>query len=331
MRNWWIKFGCFLTGYNYGIVRTSSEVSSKAVKKYTSAMLIVCILWSFVGFMFTQRYLRGNIWGSVAGSALMVVIIVQIERQIILSLARNRWLYISRGILAALMAILGTIIIDQIIFKEDIELEKITFIQKRVDQGLPPKTQELNTQIASIDTAILKKEADRSQLIDEVTKTPYIKTTSTQSSPIKKQTTIKDSSGKIITTEQVVNSTSVSVTTVPNPKFTLIATLDQTISNLRTDKSKKDSALLNIRPELEKQISSKIGFLDELEIMCKLITGSGVAFFVWIIWFLFLMWLEMLVLISKLTDAKSDYEETIKHQMNLQMKKLEALAKLAHQ
>lgn len=71
MKNWWIKFGCFLTGYNYGIVRSSSEVSSKAVKKYTSAMLIVCILWSFVGFMFTQRYLRGNSWGSVVGAAFL--------------------------------------------------------------------------------------------------------------------------------------------------------------------------------------------------------------------------------------------------------------------
>ena len=330
MRNWWIQFGCFLTGYNYGIVRSSSEVSSKAVKKYTSAMLIVCILWSFVGFMFTQRYLRGNSWGSVVGAAIMIVIIVQIERQIILSVTRNTKLYISRGIIAFLMALLGAIIIDQIIFKEDIELEKITFIQNRVDQALPPKTQQLKSQIAAIDTAILKKEADRLQLMDEVTKTPFVKTTSTQSSPIKKTTTSTDSSGKTTTSDVIVNSMSVSVTNVPNPKLSLIAPLDQTIANLRIDKNKKDSALLNIRPELEKQISSKIGFLEDLEIMWKLIAGSGVALFVWTIWFLFLIGLEMLVLFSKLTDAKNDYEETIKHQMNLQMKKLEALAKMVH-
>jgi hypothetical protein len=37
MNNWWLKFGCFLTGYNYNILDASSEISAKAVKRYTSA------------------------------------------------------------------------------------------------------------------------------------------------------------------------------------------------------------------------------------------------------------------------------------------------------
>ena len=68
MKNWWIRFGCFLTGYNYNIVRNSSEVAAKALKRYTSAMVIVCILWAFIGYVFTDRYLHGGKWGSIAGS-----------------------------------------------------------------------------------------------------------------------------------------------------------------------------------------------------------------------------------------------------------------------
>ncbi len=45
MKHPWIRFGCFLTGYNYSILRNCSEAAFKSVKKYTAAMLIVCILW----------------------------------------------------------------------------------------------------------------------------------------------------------------------------------------------------------------------------------------------------------------------------------------------
>lgn len=76
MKNWWIRFGCFLTGYNYGIVRNSSEVAAKAVKKYTAALVIVCILWSFIGYSFTYRYLQGGLVASLIGAILAIVIIV---------------------------------------------------------------------------------------------------------------------------------------------------------------------------------------------------------------------------------------------------------------
>src|SRR5690606_21961417 len=110
-RNLWIKFGCFLTGYNYPIVMASSEVAVKAVKRYTSALIIVSIIWAFVGFTFTNRYLHASTWGSVAGAVIMVIIIVQVERQIILSVTPSKWLYIFRGLIAIMMAILGAIII----------------------------------------------------------------------------------------------------------------------------------------------------------------------------------------------------------------------------
>ena len=75
MNNWWIRFGCFLTGYNYAIVRNSSEVAAKAVKRYTSALLIVCLLWSFIGYSFAERYLESVLIGSIVGAIIAVVII----------------------------------------------------------------------------------------------------------------------------------------------------------------------------------------------------------------------------------------------------------------
>lgn len=330
MKNWWIKFGCFLTGYNYGIVKNSSEVAAKAVKRYTSAMLIVCIIWAFIGYVFTDRYLHGGQWGSIIGSVLLVIIIIQIERQIILSINPSRWLYFSRGIIAAMMAIIGAIIIDQIIFKEDIELEKITFIEERVKKALPPKTEELRNQIAALDSAISNKEAERLILIDEVAKNPTTIVYSSQPSiKTDKYTSVDSATGKPVIKETSRPVLITSSSNVANPKISLIVPLEETISKMRTLKGEKETALLNIRPELEKLISSKVGFLDELEVMYSLISRSNVAMFVWFIWFFFLLGLEMLVLISKINEKENDYEKTVKHHMNMQMRKLEIFDKMA--
>jgi len=332
MRNYWVRFGCFLTGYNYRIVMNSSEIAVKAVKRYTSAILIVCILWAFIGYVFTERYLHANLIGSIFGALILVFIIVQVERQIILSIKPTKALYISRGLIAVMMAIIGTIIIDQIIFKEDIELEKATFIQRRVDILLPAKTGQLQKQINDLDSAIKDKEVQLQQLTIEIGKQPNITVYNTQVTSKTVSTTIPDSiTGKpktVVTTnpQKILVSSS-----VPNPQAALIDPLQKSIDTLRSYKMGKDAALLDIRPSLEKEISAKVGFLDELEVMFSLITKSSVALIVWFIWFFFLMGLELLVLVGKINEKEDDYGRTIQHQMDLQIHKLELFARTAKQ
>ena len=158
MKNIWVRFGCFLTGYNYLIVQNCSEISVKAVKRYTSALLIVCLLWAFIGFSFTSRYLTAGLIGSIVGAIIFIIIIIQIERQIILAISPSKWLYATRAVIAITMAIIGSVILDQIIFQQDIELEKITFIEARVNKALDSKTKELRVQIGNLQQAITKKQ-----------------------------------------------------------------------------------------------------------------------------------------------------------------------------
>jgi hypothetical protein len=327
MGNPWIRFGCFLTGYNYSIVRNSSEVVAKAVKRYTSAMLIVCIIWAFIGYTFTKRYLHGNLWGTILGAAILIIIIIQIERQIILAIKPGKLLYISRGIIAGMMAIIGAIIIDQIIFKEDIELEKITSIQKRVKDALPPKTEELRSQISKLDTVIMNKEKERLAMNADISKHPAIIVYSTiQSIKIDKMTTIDSATGKPVTTEKT-NPVSVPTSSnIANPNIVRVAALEQEIDTLRSQKTEREKSLLNIRAELENNISSKVGFLDELEVMYQLVTNSTVALIVWLMWFFLLFGLEMLVLISKVNENEDDYRKTVMHQMNVRNRRLDLLS-----
>lgn len=326
-----IKFGCFLTGYNYSIVKNCSEISVKAVKRYTSALIIICLMWAFIGYSFTNRYLGGGTFASIIGAIIFVLIIIQIERQIMLSINPSRWLYTTRTIIAIAMAIIGSVIIDQIIFQQDIELEKITFIEARVNKTLNSKTKELRSQITDLQDAITKKETERQNYIDEIAKNPtsiiYSTSSTTQT---ERNTSIDPTTGNNITTEKSVPVKVINSSNVPNPKISMIAPLQQSINDLNIQKSKKESALLNIRPQLEKDISSKIGFLDELEVMFSLISKSTVALIIWLVWFVLLFGIEILILVSKFRESENDYDRIVKHHMTLQMKKLDLFEQMAN-
>jgi len=252
--------------------------------------------------------------------------IIQVERQIILSVHKNRVLYFFRGIIALMMALIGSLIIDQILFKEDIEQKQIYLLDNKVNVVLPAKTSELKHQISEIDSALLLKDAERKILMDDITRNPTYKIVTQQTSKIPISTTTLDSAQKPISKVELVKGTSSTISSIQNPKMSLIPSIDQQIFNLRNQKAKLDSALIMVRPSVEKEIKSKVGFLDELNVMYQLVTDSGVALIVYLIWFFFLLGLEMFILASKLGDRSNDYDETIRHQMALHLKKLELLS-----
>jgi hypothetical protein len=312
MKDWWLKFGCFLTGYNYRIVKQCSEVTAKEVKRYASALLIVSILWAFIGYTFTNRYLNAGTMGSIFGAIILVIIIIQVERQIILSLAVT-------------MSLVGSIIIDQIILKEDIEQKKIETIDEKVNKLLPNKAMELKQQIHEVDSALIVKENERTLLQADIMRRPTIETVTTTTNPVAVTRTVTDTAGRTVSTQNLVNTTTAVRSAVVNPNIALVQQLDVTIDALRQQKLAKDSLLLTLRPSLETELKARKGFLDELEVMYRLVSESGIAFFVWLLWVLIILGIELFVLISKIGEEKNDYHDMVHHQMAMHKHKLKLL------
>jgi len=327
MKNWWARFGCFLTGYNYNILMASSEVAMKALKRYTSAMLIICVLWSFIGFVFTDRYLNSGIGGSILGGIVLCFIIIQIERQIILSTNVNKLMYYFRVVIALAMGLIGSIIIDQIIFQKDIELGKIETLNEKVNKILPERAKEIKSQITQLQESISAKDEEIKILTKDVTLNKTVQSVTSQSVSKPIITTSHDSTNSTKEAVNMVKVNTVSISSIPNPNIALLAPLNKQLADLRADKSLKESSLIKLRTELEADIKGKTGFLDELIVMVDLIKGSRVALIVWILWLTFLMGIELFVLVSKGGDEENDYDLTIKHHMALQKRKLALMAR----
>lgn len=311
----WIRFGCFLIGYNYHLVRNSSEASAKAVKKFLSAILIVATLWGFIGYAFAQRYLHSDAYVCFIAAIVMVIMVIQVERQITLSTGKHSLAFGFRVLIGLVMAVIGSVILDQVIFKEDVEKAKISNIQTEVNSLLPKKTQELSLQIQQLDHSIKAKESERSDVIIDIGKSPRISTPSTS---VVYQ---KDSSGKMIAVGKTVSNNSVA-----NPKADLIPQIDAQIKYLQEQKTRKENDKLNVQQVLEDDLKSKVGFLDELKTLFSILFSSSVALIVWLLLFLFFLAIELFVLVNKFGDRKNDYDAVVLHQMDIRIKMLEQLA-----
>lgn len=311
MRDKWIFVGCFLTGFNYRFLKSSSELSIKRVIKYTSALLIVCLLWAFVGYLFTGRYLKGEWYSCMAAVVIMIFLVIQIERQVILSSKDHKVLHVFRVVIASAMALIGTVIIDQIIFKEDIERRKMMTMDAEVKKIFPGRAEELRRQIDEIDSTILSKEHEKKLIYDDVIKNPFV-------FAYERQVKTDTSKNPVITTIRKQ---------VHNPKANLLDPMDKNILSLRGEKMKKDSMLLSLRPVIEAELKQNVGFLDELEVMFSLLSESLLAFCAWFIWFVFLLGLELFILVSKWGETETDYDRMMTQQMDLHFKRIDLLNK----
>lgn len=302
------RFQCLLVGYNYDIVQESSEITAKLVKKYAGAIMIVVIFWATIGVVFATRYLLFGLFGAILCGLLMALIVIQIERQIILTFVKGFWkkiiVFLARGFIAVVMAFLGAVILDQIIFKEDIEKRKIGRVQEEVNRLMPLRTEDLNRQIESLEKDIEKKEQELAKMTAKSPKGALVTAT---------ETTVKTRRGAVRTQK--------SSPTV-NP---LVIQIEGQIKELRDRKSEKENEKLLLRQSLEEEIKAKIGFIDELETLKDLIFSSWSAFIVWLAFFLLFFFVELLVLIFKMLEDNDDYRETIEYQRDRRIAELKRL------
>jgi hypothetical protein len=327
MNDWWIRLGCFLTGYKYGILKGCSEVSHRTVKRYTAALIIISLLWAFIGYSFVRNYLQGSWYVSVLGAIIFILIILQVERQIIMSEGTGQGKYWLRGAIALIMAVIGSIIIDQIIFREDIAHRQLFEINAQVDSLMPAKEAELKRQAVSIDSSLSQKEAEQKVLKMEVDRMPFVQMVSKETKPVPASTTTIDSATKTpVTQTKMMTKTFYVATSVENPKKSLIVALDQQIKELREIKMRYDDRIVKLRGEVEQEAKANTGFLYELKLMSDILRESPPALVVWLLWFLLLLGIEIFILVNKLSHLETDYDVTIQHHMELQKRKLKLLA-----
>ncbi|RZK41173.1 MAG: DUF4407 domain-containing protein [Pedobacter sp.] len=319
MRNWWLKTSCFLTGWNINILDSCTEVSRKQLKKYASAILILVIIWALTGYLFSQRYIGTPWWGSLIAALFFSIIIIQIERVVILTVGKNKFSTIFRIFLALIMAILGSTILDQIIFKKDIEKKMIEIVDRQVEEQLPKRLIIINSKLAELQHEIDSLDKRTLDLYNDISSRPTIKTISSSTVFLK----IQQPDGSIKTVPQHTTSTN----PIENPKNKEVTNNILHLEQLRKQKEEYTNKKLASEKLLRSELKSTQGFLEELSAIKEILSEKPIALIFYLILFSFLVCLELLVLSSKIGDTKSDYDLVVEHQLDRKIKMLSELKK----
>lgn len=301
--NWWIKLGCKLTGWSSSVLSQCSEASKTQLSKYTSALLILMIVWSITGFCFAQRYIGLPIWGCILVSLVFVTIVVMIERQILLALHPTKKLAAFRLVIAIIMAIVGSSIFDQTMFGKDIDKQMADMIELQTADLTQKRVSNIDSKLMAFQIEKDSLNKVNSELQADVNAHPWI---------IQKSVTNSQDrlvvNGKI----KVVNNPSVTTNQVANPKQIAIAANNEKIKQIVLQENDLNKKKLTVEEDTRKECQANVGFLEELEAMVSIVTTRTVAGIFYVIFFLLLMSLELFVVTSKMGDEECDYELAIK-------------------
>ncbi|MHA8088096.1 DUF4407 domain-containing protein [Aquirufa sp. Wall-65K1] len=314
----WLRFGCFLSGHNYQILSECSEASKRDQKKITSALVIITLIWSIIGYIFSNKYLNFGPWFSLFGSLFMAVLIVQIERQIILSAKLNHWAKFFRVLLGIIVAVIGASIIDQYLFANDIEKIAQASVEAKALKESNIARNSYQTAVAQLDSTILVEKLNFQKLQSQILRLPA---TLAGGGGGKKY----DSAGNLISEQQSSR--------IPNPEIsnlrTFQAAIASKISVLENEKMQKGQQYAaEVKNKAKEILSRKPGFLDELNALINYLLEFDpypTALIFYLIWFFFFLLIESLVLIIKSNHHENDYEKVVDYQQHIRIRRLMAL------
>ena len=306
------NMGCLLIGWNKNILKECGEASFRQYRKLLSAICIMMVLWGTIGYCFADRYVNIESLGLKICIALVFMLIVLcVERVIILTVGRARLMSFMRVLLALCMAIIGSCIFDQIIFRNDIQQAIQEHREDVISENIAKRLSIYDSDIQRITQDMDSLSQATIALNEELQKRPVIKGTNVST---QEQVVGVDEEGK----PKKVKIQTVNTVTMANPLAEqLKANNDQIqiystqLEQLRQDK--KEVAEI-VRNEVAQRAP---GFIEELEATLRVVSKSPISLGFYIILFCFLTFLELFVLTIKMGENKCDYELIVENQLNL--------------
>lgn len=315
------NIGCFLIGWDKEILKECGEASYRQYRKLLSAISIMMILWGTIGYCFADRYINIESCALKICIALAFMFVVLcVERVIILTVGKAHLMSFMRVLLALCMAVLGSCIFDQIIFRNDIQQAILEHREEVIDETIAKRLSIYDNDILRITQEMYSLSKATITLNEELQKRPVIKGTNVST---QEQVVGVDENGK----PKKVRTQTVNTITMANPLAEqLKANNDQIqiyskqLEQLRLDKKEVAE---NVRVEVSQRAP---GFIEELEATLKVVSQSKVSLAFYIILFCFLTFLELFVLTIKMGENKCDYELIVENQLNLKKSLMEQTA-----
>jgi hypothetical protein len=315
------NIGCFLIGWDKNILNECGEASYRQYRKLLSAICIMMILWGTIGYCFADRYINIESCAlKLCVSIAFMFIVLCVERVIILTVGKAKLMSVMRVLLALCMAVLGSCIFDQIIFRNDIQQAIQEHREDVISATITKRLAIYDSDIQRITTDMDSLSKATIALNEELQKRPIIKGTNVST---QEQVVGVDENGK----PQKVKTQIVNTVTLANPLAEQLKANNDQIQIYSTQSEQLRQDKKEVAEKVREEMNQRApGFIEELEATLKVVSQSKVSLAFYIILFCFLTFLELFVLTIKMGENKCDYELIVESQLYLKKNLMEHTA-----
>ncbi len=141
-----LKFYSIIIGENPKYTATFQPASKRKVALYANCLIVPVILWFINGYLLVSNVLEGSVFSAILTAFIAAFIIFLIERAIVMSNG-SKPIFRFRIFLGIIVASLGSISLDEVIFKHDIDNQVAFYKQAEIDSALKKVEREFQNQI----------------------------------------------------------------------------------------------------------------------------------------------------------------------------------------
>lgn len=150
-----LKFYSLIIGENPDYTKSFQPASKRKVALYANCLLVPVILWFINTYLLVAHVLEGSVFTAILSATIAGFTIFLIERAIVMSNG-SKSIFWFRILLGLIIASLGSISMDEVIFKNDID-NKVNFY----------KQSEINNAGTEIDKEFSERIANQQSLVNQ--------------------------------------------------------------------------------------------------------------------------------------------------------------------
>lgn len=115
-----LKFYSILIGEDPAYTANFHPSSKRKIAKYAACLMIPVIIWFINGFLLVSHVLEGGIMSALLTATVIALLIYFVEKVVIMAKG-NKKLGYFRLMIGFFIALLGSVIMDEVVFKNDID------------------------------------------------------------------------------------------------------------------------------------------------------------------------------------------------------------------
>ncbi len=161
-----LKFYSLLIGENPEYTATFQPSGKRKIALYANCMLLPVLLWFINGYLMVKNVLEGSLWMALLTATILAFIIFLIERAVIMSNG-SKTIAVFRVLLGLIIALLGSICMDEVVFKHDIDNQVAKYKKTAVAKAVEDKISEYNLQIKQQQAIVSEKSANWSEALKD--------------------------------------------------------------------------------------------------------------------------------------------------------------------